>query len=136
MWRLGLQPAFGRRVIGAVALALTHTRSVADAAGEGPLPGVWKCQEGAVYSELCEPCATSEDTALAALQRQFLLAGPDPCSEQPRLFIGSLGGDIKGLQQLLGTAGASATYFCMFCQATLNGTLKAGVPHLRDLPSP
>ena len=89
-----------------------------------------------MYSELCLPCASSEDNALAALQRQFLLAGPNACSEQPRFFVGSLGGDIKGLQQLLGTAGASATYFCMFCKGTLNGTLKAGVPHLRDLPSP
>ena len=48
-------------------------------------------------TELCVPCSTSEDTALAALQRQFLLAAPSTCSKQPRMFVGSLGGDIIGL---------------------------------------
>jgi hypothetical protein len=48
-------------------------------------------------TELCVPCSTSEDTALAALQRQFLLAAPSTCSKQPRMFVGSLSGDIIGL---------------------------------------
>ena len=32
--------------------------------------------------------------------------------------------------------GSAGTYFCMFCMSTINGTLMAGVPHLRTLPEP
>ena len=43
---------------------------------------------------------------------------------------------MKGLMQILGLAGSAGTYFCMFCQGTLNETLLAGVPHLRIVPEP
>ena len=43
---------------------------------------------------------------------------------------------MKGLMQILGLAGSAGTYFCMFCMGTLNGTLTAGIPHLRNLPEP
>ena len=62
-------------------------------------------------TELCVPCSTSEDTALAALQRQFLLAAPSTCSKQPRMFVGSLGGDIIGLWWV--------AVCCPFCMAQL-----------------
>ena len=44
--------------------------------------------------------------------------------------------DMKGLMQILGLAGPSATYPCMLCYARLNQTFVAGVSHLADLPEP
>ena len=43
-----------------------------------------------------------------------------------------IAGDIKGIEQLAGHAGASATYNCIICEARLHQTYVAGVPHLRE----
>ena len=43
---------------------------------------------------------------------------------------------MKGLMQILGHAGPSATYPCLLCYARLNHTFVKGVPHRPDLPEP
>ena len=101
-------------------------------------PGKWSAPAvSGAYSPLCPTCVESDDSPLLAIKRQCVAAGGKDCYT-PRwsLAVGSLGGDIKGLMQILGLAGSAGTYFCMFCMGTINGTLMAGVPHLRTLPEP
>ena len=101
-------------------------------------PGKWSAPAiSDAYSPLCPTCTASDDSPLLAVKRQCVAAGGASCYE-PRwsLCVGSLGGDIKGLRQILGLAGSAGTYFCMFCMGTLNETLMPGVPHLRNLPEP
>ena len=101
-------------------------------------PGKWSAPATSLaYSPLCPTCVDSDDSPLLAIKRQCVAAGAASCYK-PRwaLAVGSLGGDIKGLMQILGLAGSAGTYFCMFCMGTLNETLMAGVPHLRTLPEP
>ena len=101
-------------------------------------PGKWRAASSSnCYSPLCPSCVASDDTPLLAIKRQCKAAGDDECYK-PRwsLAVGSVGGDIKGLMQILGLAGSAGTYFCMFCMGLLNQTLVAGVPHLRTLPEP
>ena len=101
-------------------------------------PGKWSSPAvSEAYSPLCPTCASSDDSPLNAIKRQCVAAGGASCFK-PRwsLLVGSLGGDMKGLMQILGLAGSAGTYFCMFCMGTLNETLMAGVPHLRTLPEP
>jgi hypothetical protein len=43
---------------------------------------------------------------------------------------------MKGLMQICGHAGPSATWNCLLCMARLHQTSKAGVPHLPELPEP
>ena len=72
-----------------------------------------------------------------ALRRQHAAAGGVAgIATAPRRMVVSWAGDIKGLQQLGGTAGASGTYNCLLCEAVLHQTYRAGVPHLRELPEP
>ena len=101
-------------------------------------PGKWSSPAVSdAYSPLCPVCKESDDSPLHAIKRQCLAAGGESCYK-PRwsLAVGSVGGDIKGLMQILGLAGSAGTYFCMFCLGTLNETLMAGIPHLRTLPEP
>ena len=101
-------------------------------------PGKWSSPVVSdAYSPLCPVCKVSDDSPLHAIKRQCLAAGGESCYK-PRwsLAVGSVGGDIRGLMQILGLAGSAGTYFCMFCLGTLNETLMAGVPQLRTLPEP
>lgn len=47
-----------------------------------------------------------------------------------RRIVAKFGGDIKGLQTLLGHAGSASTWYCLFCKARLNQTNPAGLPCL------
>ena len=103
-------------------------------AASGTLPGHWSRVRGCTYSETCSCCVESTDSMEAALRRQHAAAGV--IGEAPRRMVCCIAGDIKGIEQLAGHAGASATYNCMFCEARLHQTYMAGVPHLRVLPEP
>lgn len=74
----------------------------------------------------------------AALRRQH--AAAEACSPGiavgPRRVCVTFVSDMKGLMQICGHAGPSATFNCLLCEARLNQTAKAGVPHLPVLPEP
>ena len=102
-----------------------------------PQPGAgrWLRLRGCTFSECCKTCAASADSMELALRRQHAAAGGrDGSKEAPRRMTLTIAGDIKGLETLAGHAGPSATWNCIMCEAKLNETYKAGVPHLRVLP--
>ena len=105
---------------------------MATGSAAGQLPGHWSRQRGCTFSDCCKQCAAGTDDAEAALRRQHAAAGGGlaATAEAPRRMTLTIAGDIKGIETLLGHAGASATYNCVFCEARLHQTYVAGVPHL------
>ena len=99
--------------------------------------GQWRRLQGCTYSETCADCGQSDDSMEAALQRQFEAAGgASSSSVGPRRVVCTFVSDMKGLMQICGHAGPSATWNCLLCMARLNRTSKAGIPHLPELPEP
>ena len=103
-----------------------------------PRPGHWSRLCGCTYSPECPECDKSDDDMQAALRRQH--AAAEACSPGiavgPRRVCVTFVSDMKGLMQICGHAGPSATFNCLLCEARLNQTAKAGVPHLPVLPEP
>ena len=97
--------------------------------------GQWRRLQGCTYSEMCAECGQSDDSMEAALLRQFEAAGRSS-SVAPRRVVCTFVSDMKGLMQICGHAGPSATWNCLLCMARLHQTSKAGVPHLPELPEP
>ena len=87
---------------------------------------------GHVFSPECKQCTTS-GSADEALKKQVDKAN-ELASSNERCIECYLGSDQLCLMELLGLAGPSGTHFCIFCEATLSGTRRTGVPQLRQVP--
>ena len=90
---------------------------------------------GCCFSQVCFEC-NSNDTQQAALRRQQAAAGALARGEHQRRIVVSFTGDMKGLMQIAGNAGAGGSYNCLFCLHRNNRTSVAGLPALRHPPEP
>ena len=87
---------------------------------------------GHVFSPECKQC-TAAGSADDALKKQVDKAN-ELANSNERCIECYLGSDQLCLMELLGLAGPSGTYFCIFCEATLHGTKQKGVPQLPRVP--
>ena len=106
-------------------------------APEHQLAPLKKLRREGVHSPFCKhPDCQDAEAQLRALQRQWKEAQEAgmQASDSIKRLRGFVGGDFEGMLKLLGLAGASGTYPCMFCLAHHTETLKAGVPHVPRMP--
>ena len=87
---------------------------------------------GHVFSPECKQC-TAAGSLDDALKKQVDKAN-ELANSNERCIECYLGSDQLCLMELLGLAGPSGTHFCIFCEATLSGTRRTGVPQLRQVP--